>query len=152
MVGGMAGLGCVALIMSRLSLEGGPWPVRILMFALGVCMAYIFLPNQAASMATISRADTGRASTLFSVQRQIGSAVGIAVLGSVMAIGGNDRRRNDRRSAKCRRLPCRLSWRRPPLPFLARCIALRVPDSEAAHTMVRSTKPGRIRGSAPADR
>ncbi len=33
--------------------------------------AYIFLPNQAASMATVSRADTGRGSTLFSVQRQL---------------------------------------------------------------------------------
>jgi MFS family permease len=149
MVGGMAGLGCVALLMSRLSLEGGPWPVRILMFALGVCMAYIFLPNQAASMATISRADTGRASTLFSVQRQLGSAVGIAVLGSVMAIvgttvGGTIDGPPNADAYHAAYLAAAA------LAFIGSLLALRVPDSEAAQTMVRSTKPLRSRGSAPA--
>ena len=42
------------------------------MFFVGFCMAYVFLPNQAASLATISRAQTGRATTLTNVQRQVG--------------------------------------------------------------------------------
>lgn len=150
MVGGMAGLGCVALLMSRLTLDGGPWTVRILMFSLGICMAYIFLPNQAASMATISKSDTGRASTLFSVQRQLGSAFGIAVLGSVMAIVGTT-------------LGGTIDG--PPnvdayhaayltaagIAFAGSLLALRVPDSEAAHTMVRHTKPKRVASVAPTD-
>ncbi|MGN6563008.1 MAG: MFS transporter, partial [Thermomicrobiales bacterium] len=41
-----------------------------------------------ASFATISRAETGRASTLSSVQRQIGSATGVAVLSTVLAAVG----------------------------------------------------------------
>ncbi|MCO5220351.1 MAG: multidrug efflux MFS transporter [Thermomicrobiales bacterium] len=139
MTGGMIGLGVIALIMSMLSLEGGPWPVRILMFCIGICMAYIFLPNQAASMATVSRADTGRGSTLFSVQRQLGSAVGIAVLGSVMAlvgttIGGQiggppniDAYQWAYRAAAV-------------IAFIGAAMAFRVPDSEAAATMVRDTR------------
>lgn len=139
MVGGMAGLGCVALLMSRLSLDGGPWPVRILMFALGVCMAYIFLPNQAASLATISKSDTGRASTLFSVQRQLGSAVGIATLGSVMAIvgttvGGAIDGPPNADAYHAAYLTAAV------IAFVGSLLALRVPDSEAAHTMVRETK------------
>src|SRR5690606_31634128 len=88
MAAGMIGIAIVAVLLSQLPLEGSAWVVRGLMFLLGVCMAYIFLPNQAASMATISREATGRASTIFSVQRQVGSAVGIAVIGSVLAIMG----------------------------------------------------------------
>ncbi|TXG79407.1 MAG: DHA2 family efflux MFS transporter permease subunit [Thermomicrobiales bacterium] len=139
MVGGMAGLGCVALIMSRLSLEGGPWPVRILMFGLGVCMAYIFLPNQAASLATISKSETGRASTLFSVQRQLGSAIGIAVLGSVMAVvgttvGGTVGGPPNVDAYHAAYLAAAV------MAFVGSLLALRVPDSEASHTMVRQTK------------
>ncbi len=139
MVGGMAGLGCVALLMSRLTLEGGPWPVRILMFSLGICMAYIFLPNQAASMATISKSETGRASTLFSVQRQLGSAVGIAVIGSVMAIvgttvGGTIGGPPNINAYHGAYLAA------AGIAFVGSLLALRVPDSEAAHTMVRHTK------------
>ncbi|MEZ4507284.1 MAG: MDR family MFS transporter [Thermomicrobiales bacterium] len=139
MVGGMAGLGCVALIMSRLTLEGGPWPVRILMFALGVCMAYIFLPNQAASLATVSKSETGRASTLFSVQRQLGSAIGIAVLGSVMAVvgttvGGTIDGPPNVDAYHAAYMAAAV------IAFIGSLLALRVPDSEAAHTMVRQTK------------
>jgi hypothetical protein len=47
-------------------------------------MAQIFVPTQAASFAKISPADTGRASTLFNTGRQLGSAVGVAVLSTVL--------------------------------------------------------------------
>jgi MFS family permease len=135
MMGGMAGIGVIALLMSRLALEGGPWPVRILMFCLGISMAYIFLPNQAASLATITRTDTGRASTLFAVQRQLGSAVGIAVLGSVMALVGTtvggaiDGPPN----------VAAYHWAylsAAAIAFAGCVMAIFVPDSEAAATMV----------------
>lgn len=143
MTGGMIGVGVVALIMSRLTLEGGPWPVRVLMFSLGISMAYIFLPNQAASLATISRSDTGRASTLFSVQRQIGSATGIALLGSVMALVGTtiggaiDGPPNVDAYHKAYLAAAGIA-------FVGAVFSLRVPDSEAAATMVpQSTRPRR---------
>jgi predicted MFS family arabinose efflux permease len=60
------------------------WVVRLVMFALGLMMGTIFLPTQAASFATIRSADTGRASTLFSAVRQLGAALGVAILSTVI--------------------------------------------------------------------
>jgi Na+/melibiose symporter-like transporter len=48
----------------------------------------VMIPSQAASMAQIDRANTGRASTLFNAVRQIGSATGVAVLSTVIAAVG----------------------------------------------------------------
>ncbi|MCW2547912.1 MAG: drug resistance transporter, EmrB/QacA subfamily, partial [Mycobacterium sp.] len=64
------------------------WQMRALMFVLGFCMAHVMIPSQAASMAQIDRANTGRASTLFNAVRQIGSATGVAVLSTVIAAVG----------------------------------------------------------------
>lgn len=142
MMGGMAGVGVIALIMSQLTLDGGPWPVRILMFSLGIAMAYIFLPNQAASLATISRSDTGRASTLFSVQRQLGSAFGIAALGSVMALVGTT-------IGGAIDGPPNIAayhWAYTTaavIAFTGCVMSFFVPDKEAAATMVRSVRSAR---------
>lgn len=86
-----AGLLLVAITVGLLGFVGQEtplWIVQVLMFLVGIGMAYVFLPNQAASMATISREDTGGASMLFSVQRQLGSAMGVAVLSTVLATIG----------------------------------------------------------------
>jgi hypothetical protein len=44
--------------------------------------------GQAASFATISRAATGRASTLYNAARQLGGAIGVALLTTVIALIG----------------------------------------------------------------
>jgi hypothetical protein len=54
------------------------------MFCCGVGWAYVILPLQAASFAGISRADTGRASSLYNTQRQTAGAVGVAALSTVL--------------------------------------------------------------------
>ena len=59
------------------------WWIRGLMFLRGISMAVAFIPMQAATYSNISRADTGRASALFSTQRQVGSAFGGAILATV---------------------------------------------------------------------
>ena len=61
------------------------WIVRALMLGRGMGMAFAFIPLQAATFATISPADTGRASSLFSTQRQVGAAVGVALLATILA-------------------------------------------------------------------
>jgi hypothetical protein len=58
------------------------------MFVAGFAMAHVFVPSQAAGFATISPAATGRASTLFNALRQLGSAVGVALLTTVVATVG----------------------------------------------------------------
>ena len=88
MSGGLFAMAAVMLLLCTLSLGSSDWIVRLLMFAVGCCMAYVFLPNQAASLATISSEATGRASTMSSVQRQVGSAIGVAIASSILvAIG-----------------------------------------------------------------
>jgi EmrB/QacA subfamily drug resistance transporter len=135
MAGGLVVVATASVLLGLIRVETSEWIVRGVMFLLGAGMAYVFLPNQAASLATISRPATGRASTLFSVQRQLGAAVGVATLSSVLAAVG----------------PVRLDEAGLDLPnlgaygtaFIAAAgfaligasVALRVPDQDAAATM-----------------
>ncbi|MEO6885692.1 MAG: DHA2 family efflux MFS transporter permease subunit [Jatrophihabitantaceae bacterium] len=85
------GLGTVAIVMAAMALidnRGQLWTMRALMFALGFAMAHNFVPTQAAAFARISQADTGRASTTFNALRQLGGAVGVAMLTSVITAVG----------------------------------------------------------------
>ena len=88
MAGGLAGVTAMMALLWTIDLNSSAWLVRILMFFIGVGMAYVFLPAQVAGFATISRSDTGQASTLSSVQRRMGGAVGVALLSTVLALVG----------------------------------------------------------------
>jgi sugar phosphate permease len=81
---GLVGLTAIMLVLSQVSLTTSLWLIRGIMFLLGLMVAQIFVPSQAASFAKISPANTGRASTLFNTGRQVGSAVGVAVLSTVL--------------------------------------------------------------------
>jgi EmrB/QacA subfamily drug resistance transporter len=61
------------------------WFVRLFMFGMGTGVAYILISQQAARFATISPADTGRGTALASAIQQASSAIGIAVLTTVLA-------------------------------------------------------------------
>ena len=87
----MAGLVVVAAALASLTLVGhgtSVWEIRLITFVLGIGMAHIYIPSQTAAFATIPLPRTGRGVTLFNVQRQVGSAIGIAVLSSVLAAVG----------------------------------------------------------------
>jgi EmrB/QacA subfamily drug resistance transporter len=87
--GGGVGVAAIVALMALVGAGSGAlWVMRMLMFFLGLSMAHIFVPAQAAAFATISPAATGRASTLFNALRQLGSAVGISVITSVLTIVG----------------------------------------------------------------
>lgn len=84
----MTGLIVLAAAMAGMTTVGfhtDLWWARGLMFIMGIGLSGVFIPTQAASMATISSAATGRASTLFNAQRQLGGAIGVAVLTTVLA-------------------------------------------------------------------
>ena len=53
------------------------------MFGRGIAMAFAFVPMQAATYANIAPVDTGRASAIYSTQRQVAAALGVATLGTV---------------------------------------------------------------------
>jgi len=85
------GLTIVAIIMSFLclmDLTTNLWWMRLLMFLTGASMASTFVSTPAAAFATISSAETGKASSLYSADRQLGSALGIAVTGTVLSVIG----------------------------------------------------------------
>jgi EmrB/QacA subfamily drug resistance transporter len=84
LAGVTASIGLMALVGDQTSL----WWMRLLMFCLGVAMGQVFVPTQAAAFATISGEATGRASTMFNVVRQLGSAIGVAVFTTaIVAVG-----------------------------------------------------------------
>jgi hypothetical protein len=60
------------------------WLVPVLMFVTGGCFGFAMVPSQTASMAGVSAAQTGHASTLLNTIRQAGGAAGVALLGTVL--------------------------------------------------------------------
>jgi MFS family permease len=102
-----AGLPIVAaamLAMTQVGTGTSLWLVRLIMVALGLGISLVFIPNQAASMATITKTQTGRASAIFNAGKQLGGAVGlIAVLVARIV--------NDTEAAATMVLP-----HRPPVP------------------------------------
>jgi EmrB/QacA subfamily drug resistance transporter len=67
-----------------LTADTSPWIIRLVMFTRGLFLAFSFIPLQAASYSRISMADTGRASAIYSTQRQLGAATGVALLSTVL--------------------------------------------------------------------
>jgi EmrB/QacA subfamily drug resistance transporter len=87
-----AGLTAVAVILAGMSRVGaGPdtlWIMRGLIFCLGYSMSHVFVPGGAAAFASITQSATAQASAIFNSGRQIGGAVGVAVLTTVVAAVG----------------------------------------------------------------
>lgn len=76
--------GLINLSFLAVSIDTDLWWIRLIMFGRGMCLPLLFIPLQAASFARISPSDTGRGSSLFSTQRQVSSALGVALLGAVL--------------------------------------------------------------------
>jgi len=84
MVSGLFALSVVTLPLCFVQLDTSLWVLRTIMFVRGLCMAFSFVPVQAASYANIEPVDTGRASAIFSAQRQVAASLGVAILGTVL--------------------------------------------------------------------
>jgi MFS family permease len=82
--GGLVGVAVSVGLLALLGPATSLWWARLLMLTLGLAMAQIFVPVQAAAFATITPASTGRASTMFSTVRQLGGAIGVAILTTVI--------------------------------------------------------------------
>ena len=53
MSAGLGGVAVAIVLMAFIDRDTSLWVIRFLMFALGSGMAFLFLPNQAASLATV---------------------------------------------------------------------------------------------------
>ena len=132
------GLTAVAVFMSLLCLMGSDtslWLMRALMFFVGAGMAYSFLSVQTAAFATITPAATGRASAIYNTQRQLGGALGIAILSTVLSAVGPFHV-----SATGAALPNLAAYHAAflaaaALALIGACLALTIHDHDAASTM-----------------
>src|SRR3954447_15699206 len=88
MAGGLLGVAASIAAMALVPFTANLWLMRMLMVALGLGQAHVFTPAQAAAFATISPASTGRASGMFNAGRQLGGAIGVALLSTVLSAVG----------------------------------------------------------------
>ena len=88
---GLVGTGLSIGLLALLGPDTSLWWARLLLFSMGLSMAQVFVPCQTAAFATISREATGRASTLFNTFRQLGGAIGVAVLTTAIVLAGPTR-------------------------------------------------------------
>ena len=85
MAGGFFSAGLAISLYTGLTVDTNLWLIRGLMLLRGFCMGFAFVPMQAASYSTIDPSQNGRASSLFSTQRQVGVSFGVAIMASVLA-------------------------------------------------------------------
>jgi EmrB/QacA subfamily drug resistance transporter len=130
LIGVSLSIGLMALLGPHTSL----WWARLLMFTLGLAMASVFVPVQTVAFATISPAETGRGSTMFNAMRQLGGALGVALLTTVIVLVGATHR------VAGHVAPNLTAYR---VTFVAAAVialagvagALTISDAEAAHTI-----------------
>jgi EmrB/QacA subfamily drug resistance transporter len=81
---GMVAMAVCTIPLLFVDLATNLWWIRAIMLGRGMCMAFSFVPLQTATFANISPADTGRASAIFSTQRQVAAALGVALITTVL--------------------------------------------------------------------
>jgi EmrB/QacA subfamily drug resistance transporter len=149
MVGGLLLLATALALLALVDASTNLWWVRLDMFVVGYGMSHVLVTSQAAGFATISPADTARAATLFNAVRQLGSAVGVAILTTVVATVGPVERVG-------RRIVPHLAAYHAAflvaagMAVLAGLCALTVNDADAAGTMVRRQRARAGRREEPA--
>lgn len=85
---GIAGSSTMIGLLALVGPDTNLWWVRADLFLAGIFLAHTFMPVQTAAFAQIDGPDMGAASTLYNVHRQLGAALGVAVLGSVLSAVG----------------------------------------------------------------
>ncbi|HDR7282077.1 MULTISPECIES: MDR family MFS transporter [Bacillus cereus group] len=86
------GLICTAIIFILLSFvnhDTNPWQIRVLLFGIGIFLGQSVGAVQFSAFNNITPPSMGRATTIFNVQNRLGSAIGVAVLASILAGFGN---------------------------------------------------------------
>jgi EmrB/QacA subfamily drug resistance transporter len=137
--GGLLGVAASIGLMTLIGFGTDLWWMRLLMFTMGLSMAQVFISSQAASFATISHADTGQASSLFNSERQLGSAIGVAILSTVLAAVGTEHVARGHLTANLASYHAAFMVAAG-IALLGSLVALTISDSDAAATMVHHSQ------------
>jgi EmrB/QacA subfamily drug resistance transporter len=137
---GLTGVITSLVLISLVPFSASLWVMRALMLLIGFTMAHVFVPGQAASFATVTHAATARASTLFNAGRQLGGAVGVAVLSTVISAVGVTH------VADGHRVPDATAYHlafltAAGIAALALLLTVRISDTDAAPSMRRTEDP-----------
>ena len=81
--GGLVVASLASLPFAFISPDTNLWVIATLMFVRGCGMSFSFVPLQACTFANIEARDTGRASAIFSTQRQTSAALGVAIFATL---------------------------------------------------------------------
>jgi EmrB/QacA subfamily drug resistance transporter len=149
--GGLIGLAVCMFALTQIGLTTNLWLIRALMFVLGWMMAQVMVPNQAASFAMITPDSMGRASTFFNTMRQVGSAVGVAILSTVLigvgAASGSSAAAEPDLSGYHAAFFAAMAF-----ALAAAACSLTIHDADAAETIVRRGRAARTAKTAPEPR
>jgi EmrB/QacA subfamily drug resistance transporter len=84
MIVGFAGQMVLTMALALINYETNDLWIAANMFVRGLFFGLLIIPIQAATFATIRPEDTGRASSMFSVGRQVASSLGVAVMATAL--------------------------------------------------------------------
>ncbi|WP_285769428.1 DHA2 family efflux MFS transporter permease subunit [Peribacillus sp. SI8-4] len=85
---GLLGTIIIFTLISLVGPTANPWFLRALLFSIGICLGHTVVAVQFSTFTNIGPASMGRATTLFNVQNRIGSAIGVAILASILGAVG----------------------------------------------------------------
>jgi DHA2 family multidrug resistance protein len=77
--------GCSLLGFSHMNLQSGTWDILVWQISQGLGMSFIFVPLTTLTMDPIPKQETGYATALYSVMRNIGSSVGVSFVTTWLA-------------------------------------------------------------------
>jgi MFS family permease len=137
MVGGLLIVTAMLVLMAQVTADANLWLVRLIMLGFGVGMSCVFVPAQAASLATISHALTSKAS-VFNAGKQLGGAIGVALLTTVLAAIGPTREVADHVTANL------AAYHGGFLAAAVIAVAFTIHDADAAATMVLRRRGGAV--------
>lgn len=83
--GGMLLIAAMLMAFATLEADTPIWLLEVIFFLMGTGMAHIMTPTSVVIMQALPREKAGSASALSNTFRQVGGALGIAVLGSVLS-------------------------------------------------------------------
>jgi EmrB/QacA subfamily drug resistance transporter len=136
-------------LMTQVGFGTDLWWMRVLMFAMGLFMSQVIVSSQAAAFATVSHAETAQASSLFNSQRQLGSALGVALLATVMAAVGTTHVVDGHQVANLAAYHAAFLVASV-IAVAGSAVALTIKDADAAATMVRrGSRPGKTVAATP---
>lgn len=149
MTGGLVVVAVAMMLLTQVGTGTNLWLVRADMLLLGLGVSGVIVSAQAASFATITPARTGRASSLFNAARQLGAAIGVAILTSVLAAAGPITHTAGRVVPNLEAYHVSFLTAAG-FALIAGVAALSVSDRDAAATMVRRRRAGAAEGEQPA--